>query len=155
VPGIRNIRSHLSDERGTAIVEFAIVLPVLALVLFGITDFGRIMNYWNDENQMAAAGARSAAVNYQPPSGTLQSYIQSQADTGELRNGTGAVTQKATVTIITTGNVGDPVTVCVTSKFRPFRILGIGPSITTHGSATMRVEQAATSYMPDSSTGSC
>jgi hypothetical protein len=161
---MRNINSRLADERGTAVVEFAIVLPILALLLFGILDFGRLLNYWNDENQMAADGARWAAVNAMPPAvssctaTTWQERLACQADTADLRpdgsprSGNG-VSAPASVTIFTTGVVGDPVKVCVTSSYKPFAILGIGPTITTHGSATMRVEVAGTSDVYTSNTG--
>jgi Flp pilus assembly protein TadG len=147
-----HIKSRLADERGTAVVEFAIVLPILAVVLFGIIDFGRILNYWNDENQMAADGARWAAVNRNPASsGSLQDYIQGQADTTELKNGTtgDGVSTKAAVTIWTSGKVGDPVRVCVTSKFHFFKILDMSADLPTHGAAEMRLEQAPTTWTPD------
>jgi Flp pilus assembly protein TadG len=150
---MRHIKSRLADERGTAVVEFAIVLPVLAVVLFGIIDFGRVLNYWNDENQMAADGARWAAVNHNPSTSgqSLQDYIQSQADTTELKSGTSGdgVSTKATVTIWTSGTAGDPVRICVASKFHFFKILKLTADLKTHGAAEMRLEQAATNYTPD------
>jgi Flp pilus assembly protein TadG len=150
-----HIKSRLLDERGTAVVEMAIVLPVLAVILFGIIDFGRLINYWNDQNQMAADGARWAAVNRNPGTSgqTLQAYIQGQGDTAELRNGVSGdgVTQAAQVKIYTSGKVGDPVRVCVTSKFHFFKILGLNKSVdmVTHGAAEMRLEQGATNFTPD------
>lgn len=48
-------------------VEFALVLPVLLLVVFGITQFGIAMHANEDETQVAAEVARYAAVNALPP----------------------------------------------------------------------------------------
>ena len=143
-------------ESGQALVEFALVLPLLLTVLLGLIDFGRAFNYWIDETHMANLGARLAAVNA-PSTDTggmsLQQYILSQADTTELRNGgTSSVPTKAQVCVSfpnSTANVGDPVTVTVnvTYDYLPF----IGQTISqaavnVSGSATMRLEATPTNY---------
>jgi Flp pilus assembly protein TadG len=74
-----HLRRYLHEERGTALVEFALVLPLLLLILFGVLDFGKAFNYWNRETQAAAEGARWAVVNSNPGGGTLQEYIQEHA----------------------------------------------------------------------------
>ena len=35
-------RSHASGERGASLAEFALVLPVLLMILFGIIEFGMV-----------------------------------------------------------------------------------------------------------------
>jgi len=62
---------RFSDEKGTSLVEFALIAPVLMLVLFGLLDFGKALNYWNNDTHLAAEGARWAVVNTDPGSGTL------------------------------------------------------------------------------------
>lgn len=50
------------DERGGAMVEFALVVPLLLVLLMGIIEFGRV---WNTEHVMTDAareGARRAVV---------------------------------------------------------------------------------------------
>jgi hypothetical protein len=154
----------LSSEKGTSLVEFALIVPILLLVLFGLLDFGKAFNYWNDETHLAAEGARWAVVNSNPGGGTLQQYIQQQADTSELRS-------LATVCISFpngTSNVGDPVTVKVKAHYPwiPFlrsriHILGgtyvqltLPGDIT--GTATMRLEAPPTNYTAGSGgTGTC
>lgn len=147
----------LADEKGTALVEFALVLPILLLILFGLLDFGKAFNYWNDQTHLAAEGARWAVVNSNPGSGgqSLQQYIQQQADTAELRG-------LATVCVSFpsgTQNVGDPVTVTVKSRYRwiPFIQSKLGLTTTTiSGTATMRLEAPPTAYVTGSGgTGSC
>ena len=50
-------------------------------------DFGKALNYWLDEQHLAAEGARWAAVDNNPgPEATLQQSLQQQADTAELRS---------------------------------------------------------------------
>ena len=41
----------------------------------GMLDFGKAFNYWIDETHLANEGARWAAVNTNPGSGTLQAYV--------------------------------------------------------------------------------
>ena len=62
------------EERGAALVEFALVLPLVLLLLLGMLDFGKAYNYWIDETHLVnAAGARWAAVDRNPgPGATLQ-----------------------------------------------------------------------------------
>jgi hypothetical protein len=45
-------RLRLRDESGAALVEFALILPVFALILFGALDLGKAYNYWIDENAL-------------------------------------------------------------------------------------------------------
>jgi Flp pilus assembly pilin Flp len=91
-PAMPHLLTNLRrDNRGVAMVEMAMVLPVLLVVLLGIVDFARAFNYWNDTNQLAADGARFAAVDRNPGEGlptpvSLQEFIRSQAETEELRS---------------------------------------------------------------------
>jgi Flp pilus assembly protein TadG len=51
------------DERGAAMVEFAIIAPVLLLLVFGIVDFGRYFFLYNNLTNSAREGARLGAVS--------------------------------------------------------------------------------------------
>jgi Flp pilus assembly protein TadG len=55
-------RSRISREEGVAAVEFAIILPVLLLILFGILEFGRVWSQYQVFEGAAREGARCAAV---------------------------------------------------------------------------------------------
>ncbi len=57
----RHAATHPRD-RGAAAVEFALLLPVLLLVIFGIVDFGRALNAQITLTQAAREGARLAAL---------------------------------------------------------------------------------------------
>jgi Flp pilus assembly protein TadG len=50
------------NERGQAMTEFALVLPILALLIFGIIQFGIVFNNYLTVTDAARAGARSAIV---------------------------------------------------------------------------------------------
>ncbi|GAA1735467.1 hypothetical protein GCM10009681_02340 [Luedemannella helvata] len=56
---------HRRRDRGAAAVEFALVLPVLLILVFGIIDFGRMLNAKITLTQAAREGARAAAVSTQ------------------------------------------------------------------------------------------
>jgi Flp pilus assembly protein TadG len=49
-------------DRGATAVEFALLLPVLLLLLFGVIDFGRALNAQITLTQAAREGARLAAL---------------------------------------------------------------------------------------------
>ena len=65
-PRPRGLRAVRRDQRGTALVEFALLAPLLFLLLFGIVDFGRALDYYNQMTQLAGQGARAASVNRAP-----------------------------------------------------------------------------------------
>jgi Flp pilus assembly protein TadG len=52
-------------ERGQTTTEFAIVLPILCLLLFGVIQFGILFNNYVTLTDAVRAGARKAAVSRQ------------------------------------------------------------------------------------------
>jgi Flp pilus assembly protein TadG len=58
----RRASGQAARDRGAAAVEFALLLPVLLLLVFGIIDFGRALNAQITLTQAAREGARLAAV---------------------------------------------------------------------------------------------
>jgi Flp pilus assembly protein TadG len=153
--------SHLTAWRrddGVALVEFALILPVLLILLFGIIDFGKAFNYWIDQTHLANTGARYAAVNKNPLCSTapctggqsLQAYIRSLTDTAELRNGGTTSVPSAVQVCITFPNgatAGQPVKISTSITYNWLPVLGLGAtSSTVSSSATMRLEAAPTLY---------
>ena len=55
-----------SDEKGAAAVEFALILPVLLLILIGIIEFSLAFNAQLSLNQAAREGARNMAIHNNP-----------------------------------------------------------------------------------------
>jgi Flp pilus assembly protein TadG len=150
----RTTLRRLCDARGDALVEFALVAPLLFVVLFGMIDFGKAFNYWLDENHLASQAARLAAVDNTSPSGTcldgsaptgsplLLSYIKCNADSSELRsNASVCVHFPAGATATTASN---PVKITVSTSYTWLPIIGslLGGAGTTTitGDATMRLE---------------
>jgi Flp pilus assembly protein TadG len=140
-------RQSLSRERGQALVEFALVLPLLLLVVLGIADFGRALGYKDDMTHLANAAARYAAVNNSPNGPhTLDTYITSTAPSGLQPLITHVL---FTFPNNTTPNhcVGDPLTVTVQATYTWLRFLGIhnavpgGLTSTMTSQSTMRLEK--------------
>jgi Flp pilus assembly protein TadG len=52
----------IRGNRGQSVIEFALLLPILLLVVFGITEFSRAWMTVNILNQAAREGARLAVV---------------------------------------------------------------------------------------------
>ncbi|MBU2698629.1 hypothetical protein CCO04_26430 [Pimelobacter sp. 30-1] len=50
------------DARGAAAVEFALILPVLMIIVVGIINYGDMLSVRQSVSQAAAEGARAAAV---------------------------------------------------------------------------------------------
>lgn len=88
-------------DRGAAAVEFAIVVPLLCLLIFGIISYGMMLSFRQNLSQAAAEGARAAAVAPKsPPNPSYAPTAQAAAAiadalggdyscaNGELRRGT-------------------------------------------------------------------
>jgi Flp pilus assembly protein TadG len=139
---------RLVGEAGQAVVEFALVLPLLCALVFALVDFGKAVYYYIELTHVANEGARIAAVNPSSlPGGSasLKSYLCSElgSSTSELRAGSSS-TDKATVTISypsATQNIGDPVNVRLSTNFHWIPFVG-GGTVGISGSATMRLEQS-------------
>ena len=56
---------RIRNEQGQTMTEFALVLPVLALLLFGVIQFGILFNNYVTLTDAVRSGARKAAVSRQ------------------------------------------------------------------------------------------
>jgi Flp pilus assembly protein TadG len=56
------VSDRRTDDRGTAVVEMALVLPLLLMVIFAIVDFGRMYNAQITLTEAARDGARAAVL---------------------------------------------------------------------------------------------
>jgi len=140
------------DQRGTALVEFALVALPLFLIIFGILDFGRALNYYNDMTQLAGQGARFAAVNQEPctqgqascgtASANFQQDLAAWADSPELKN----KVQVCIVSDPSTTTVGTPVTVKVSYQFKFLPLIRAIP-ITLSSTQTERSETSTATYV--------
>jgi Flp pilus assembly protein TadG len=77
---IRKLRP-LSDTRGTAFLDFSLVLPLLLILTLGVMDFGRLFWTKMTMSRAASAAARCFAMNSNtcPSADTAQTYASQQA----------------------------------------------------------------------------
>jgi Flp pilus assembly protein TadG len=157
--------ADLCRERGQATVEFAIVLPVLLLLVLGMLDFGRAVNYYNTLTELSAEGARSAAVN-RNPDGTavsglsIQNQVKCQATSTEM---TSSNTYHVAIASPLNSNpikAGQPVKVTATYTFNFLSFLRIQTlnrltTLNLVGSSTMRAEQDGTYTLGNDNKTSC
>jgi Flp pilus assembly protein TadG len=71
------------EERGQTMTEFALVLPILTLLLFAVIQFGIAFNHYLTVTDAARAGARQAAVSlYGPgdPASAAETAARNSAD---------------------------------------------------------------------------
>jgi Flp pilus assembly protein TadG len=148
VPSACRFGRRSREESGQAAVEFALVVPLICFLVWALVQFAIGVNYWLDATHLANEGARLGATlgNQTPPGGsTLACYIKNGAESSELRNGTGDVSQAAQVAIAFPGGatVGQPVQVTVTAKYHWIPFIG-GSTFNIKGTSTMRLEQVPT-----------
>ena len=80
----------LSAQDGQALVEFALVLPILLALVLGIVEFALALNTQGDETHIASEIARYATVNQNPGEAegeTLAQWGASQLDNKALQEG--------------------------------------------------------------------
>jgi Flp pilus assembly protein TadG len=111
------VRRWTKDESGQAMTEFAVVLPLLVVLLFGIVQFGIIFNNYVTLTDAVRAGARVAAVSREAgnPTSAATDAVRSSApglDTGRLP-----------ITVDSTWQPGSDVT--VTAKY-PYSVKLLG-----------------------------
>jgi len=75
-------RFDSKSEQGQTMTEFALVLPILVVFLFGIIQFGIAFNNYVTITDAARAGARKAAVSRQSsnPVGDCQNAVTAAVD---------------------------------------------------------------------------
>ena len=121
------MRQHRARERGAAMVEFAFVLPILVLLVFGIIEFGRAYNAQVSLTHAAREGVREYAI------------------TQDAGAGTAAATNAATslnpslMTFATSGCViGQPASLTISYPFELLIPLFPASSLTLSGQGVMR-----------------
>lgn len=81
---VRRRTIDLRSEQGQAMTEFALVIPLLALVLFGIIQFGIVFNNYVTLTDATRAGARKAAVAGKLPNPTSVCVAAVRASASDL-----------------------------------------------------------------------
>lgn len=75
------LRRRLPNDRGASAVEFALVLPILLVLVFGLIQYGLYFWALQGGSDLARSGARLAAVGAQPACSDFRSAVQSNSGT--------------------------------------------------------------------------
>lgn len=132
--GRARYRGKAGAERGQAMVEFVIVLPILCMLIFGIVQFGIAFNHYLTLTDSVRAGARRAAVSREAGDPVAAAVAQVRASASDLKQ------SDLTVSVTSSWTPGGDVT--VTAKY-PYEINILGLVVRTgqlSSSTTERVE---------------
>jgi Flp pilus assembly protein TadG len=128
---------YLRNERGQTLVEFALVLPILSLLLLGVIQFGVAFNNYITLTDAVRAGARKGAVgrHLQDPQAAVEQTIRT-ASSDNLKPA------DLLITVNSSWAQGSDVTVTATYPYE-IKLLGFGVTVTSgrlSSSTTERVE---------------
>jgi Flp pilus assembly protein TadG len=120
---------YLKREDGAAAVEFALLLPLLMVLLFGIIEFGMILYFQGVVSAASREGARHGIVVSRPTDvkDWTETYSQSFLPSP---GGTAAVTYGSS-------DPGTPLTVTVTYDYSYIVIANLIPGLATDGKITL------------------
>jgi Flp pilus assembly protein TadG len=124
-------RHTIRNERGQTMVEFALVIPILCVVLFGILQFGALYNDYVTLTDATRVGARRAAVS------RFESSPSAAAETAMRKAASGLVASKLSVSVTSTWKQGDPVVVEGTYPYS-INLLGM---VVKSGNLNSRIEE--------------
>jgi Flp pilus assembly protein TadG len=140
------------SELGQDLMEYAIIFPILFLILVGIFDLGRVVYYYSALTNAAREGARWGVV-HPADNPNISAIISNYAVGLDLgcpnSNPPPAPEPAVTVTLLDQDAVpgNDHIQVTVCSQFKPVTpvigfFLGLGSTdvINLHGQSTMRIE---------------
>jgi Flp pilus assembly protein TadG len=142
---------RLAGERGNALIETALTLPLVLLVSVSIFEFGRAFQTWQVLTNAAREGAR-VAVLPGTTTGDVQSRVAAYLASGQLDNAANAtvvVDQNASVSIgganapASLVTVNYPFTFIVLQPVAQLVVNGstLGAAFTMKASVEMRNEQ--------------
>lgn len=136
--GLPGGRRPPSDESGAGLAEFALLAPILLVILFGIIEFSIAMNRAQAMEAAAREGARLASI-----SSSTAAEVEARVDAALV----GIPMQNPVTTGINpvsdppcAGNQGDPVTVTVTTDHVIDIPLFGNPTVTLNAQAVFRCE---------------
>jgi Flp pilus assembly protein TadG len=124
-------RFRIRKDNGQTFVEFALVLPILVLLVFGITQFGLAFRNYLAITDAARVGARAAAVKRtSSPCTAAQTAIQNTVSAGQWAQISSRITCAAGP------NVGDQVSITIEYPYS----IGL-PGVSASGNLTANAKE--------------
>jgi Flp pilus assembly protein TadG len=140
----RTLRRLVRDEQGAAAVEFAIIVPVLLLIVVAIIDLGRLLAVASSLASAVRDGARQGATVTDFADGTQVAAVRTRV-VSEFTTFGGTALQSSNVGVTLDGasNVSVTVSGYVYQPLTPFAsLVGLG-TITLTRQAVFRWERAS------------
>lgn len=126
------------SERGAAMVEMALILPIIILLFLGMIDFGRALFLYNNLTNAAREGARFGAA-YSSPVDTVA--IRQKVETRiQDFSGVAAATNKVKVTVSSLTSPTEVKVEVVNYPFTPITPLPMVSSLVLNVKAVFRWE---------------
>lgn len=138
---------RLRNQRGAALIETAVTLPLVLLVSVAIFEFGRAYQTWQVLTNAAREGARVAVLE-QYTDAQVSTTVRNYLDSGKLTNAAGA-----TISVVRNEPFGSTTASRITVNY-PFQFMvlnpvarlvrsssSVGTPLTMQSSALMRNEQ--------------
>jgi Flp pilus assembly protein TadG len=141
-------RRRSASERGAALLETALVMPMLLLVSVGIFEFGRAYQTWQVLTNAAREGAR-VAVLPNPPAGAVEARVRAYMQSGQLQYYATAPVLVDSTQTIPIGATGTATASLVTINY-PFQFMvlnGVANLIAGSGSLGSPFTMTATAEM--------
>lgn len=136
-----SVRRRFTEASGASAVEFALVLPLLLLLILGMVEFGTLFYRQAIISWSSREAARTGIVQATPKPTSGQ--VQAVASSVLSKAGLGASTMAVTVTGAG-GAFGTDLTVLVESPYRfqflPGLVPGMPSSVTLRGRTVMKNE---------------
>jgi len=145
----RTTEDTKGDEKGASLVEFALLAPLLFLILFGIVEFGWLFSQNLDVRHGAREGVRLAAVNFPegpPPNSGARTDANRDALIAEICDRM-QTADSVQVSLSSTGGIGDSAVATVTGigdTLTGFLDFLLPPTIILDSTVEIRMEQNAT-----------
>ncbi|WP_188111381.1 TadE/TadG family type IV pilus assembly protein [Nocardioides antri] len=106
------------DDRGAAAIEFALIVPILLLLVFAMISFGMMLSFRQTLSQAAAEGARAAAVERDPAARSTEALDAVNDAMAAVDKECGSGGLVCNVGAATTCGSGQCITVTVTYAYR-------------------------------------
>jgi Flp pilus assembly protein TadG len=137
--------AKLRSVRGQALVEFALVLPMILILLVGILEFARAWNAHQVITDAAREGARIAVVADQPPIDSMTKKTMVRNAISRALSNAAIDPSKATVTVKGNGD-GSGAQTTVNIQL-PYHFTFFGPIIKMASGTGQPDVQLKTSYV--------
>jgi Flp pilus assembly protein TadG len=131
----KKISNRLHGERGQSLTEFAVIVPLLLLLVLGIAQIGLVYNNWVTLTDAVRTGARKAAVSRTDSNRNTDIINAVKAAATDLSS-----SKLVVDTPVSTWSPGDTVKVCAHYPYSIKLILVTAKSGNLDSCTTERVE---------------